>query len=264
MSLRSTTLGHGLAALAFAALIAGCPTGADPDATGDGGALDDGGSPDVASGPGVGSTPDAANSDGAQPLPACGRLTTPCTDGEKCAGAPDCASKTCVGGLCKAAAPADGTKNGDGTDVDCGGSKAPACVDGKACLMKTDCASGVCQAKLCQVPTSSDGVQNGDETGSDCGGTTTAAPKCVAGQGCASNADCSNIKCDAVQKKCLPASHADGIKNLDEQPASTAVERPPASRDARRGRAARRRATARTSPVTWTRSSAVRRRRRTA
>ena len=35
-------------------------------------------------------------------------------------------------------------KNGDETDVDCGGKSAPACDDMKACLVKDDCKSGVC------------------------------------------------------------------------------------------------------------------------
>ena len=30
------------------------------------------------------------------------------------------------------------------------------------------------------------------------------------------DADCDKVKCDTVQKKCLPAAHDDGIKNLDE------------------------------------------------
>ena len=131
---------------AFAALVAGCPTGADSDpSTDDAGTLEDGGpiGNDSALPPG---------SDGAAPPSACSRLTTLCKDGEKCAGAPDCGSKVCFGGVCVAAAPADGTKNGDETDVDCGGSKAPACADGKACVVKSDCTSGVCTANVCQAP----------------------------------------------------------------------------------------------------------------
>lgn len=144
------------------------------------------------------------------------------TEGSDCTVGFDCRSGLCTDGRCAPTAaslnssPTDGVKNGDETDVDCGGSKAPACADAKGCLVKSDCASGVCTAKVCQAPTSKDGVQNGDETGIDCGGSTTSAPKCPAGMGCLTNADCDKIKCDTVQKKCLPASHSDGIKNLDE------------------------------------------------
>ena len=205
MSLRSLTLRHGLAVAACAALIVGCPT-TDATAPGDDGGLTSEAGPL----PGTdGSTPDGSVS-------TCGRLTTPCNSGEKCAGAPDCASAFCFDGLCKTTAPADGVKNGDETDVDCGGSNAPACANLKNCAVKADCTSGVCTNKICQVPTSTDTVQNGDETGVDCGGTTTSAPKCLAGSGCLTNADCDKIKCDTVQKMCLPASHTDGIKNFGE------------------------------------------------
>jgi len=183
-------------AIVFGLLIVGCPTGSDPG-VGNGGAVDPDGSP----GPGV---------DGGSVV-GCGRLTSLCGEGGVCAGAPDCASNVCFGGVCKATAPADGTKNGDETDVDCGGSKSPACADGKGCLAKADCTSGVCTAMICQAPSPTDGVQNGDETGLDCGGSK--APKCGVGLGCRSNADCNALKCDLVQKKCLPASHSDGIKN---------------------------------------------------
>ena len=41
----------------------------------------------------------------------------------------------------------DGVKNGDETDVDCGGSRCALCVAGKACGTVSDCASGlVCTA----------------------------------------------------------------------------------------------------------------------
>jgi len=218
MSLRSLTLRHGLAVAACAALLGGCPTGTDPDlGTEDGGADEASVTPEAGPIPGVDSSvPDSSKPDAAKPPVPCGRLTTLCKDGEKCAGAPDCVSAFCFNGLCKAPAPADGVKNGDETDVDCGGSKAPACDDTKGCLVKGDCKSGVCTTKICQAPTSTDSVQNGDETGVDCGGTTTGAPKCPAGMGCLTSADCDNIKCDTVQKKCLPAAHDDGIKNLDE------------------------------------------------
>ena len=48
---------------------------------------------------------------------------------------------------------ADGIKNGDETDVDCGGS-CPRCATGKTCLRRDDCESAVCDgppgAKTCQ------------------------------------------------------------------------------------------------------------------
>jgi hypothetical protein len=214
MSVRSLSLRSFAATALFAVVVAGCPTGPDaeiPSADAgpvEGGPVDVDGS--VVTGDG-GATNDAADAADAFTPPACGRLTTLCAAGEKCLGSPDCVSKICFGGTCQVPAPADGVKNGDETDIDCGGTKAPACVDGKACLAKTDCTSGVCTTNVCQVPSPTDTVQNGDETGVDCGGSK--APKCPAGSGCLTTADCDQVKCDTVQKKCLPASHSDGIKN---------------------------------------------------
>ncbi len=43
----------------------------------------------------------------------------------------------------------DGEKNGDETDVDCGGT-CTACAGSKACLSNTDCASESCMRSKCQ------------------------------------------------------------------------------------------------------------------
>ncbi len=98
----------------------------------------------------------------------------------------------------------DGKKNGDESDVDCGGTKtgAPRCGTGKGCNVAEDCDSKVCSsAKKCVAPTSTDNVRNGDETDVDCGGTTTGAPKCAAAKACATHADCASDGCDD-QNKC--------------------------------------------------------------
>jgi formylglycine-generating enzyme required for sulfatase activity len=95
--------------------------------------------------------------------------------------------------------PDDGVKNGDETDVDCGGSVAPKCAPGKACLVPADCESAVCAGKVCQEPRPDDGVKNGDETDIDCGGS--AAPKCEIGKGCEVHDDCTSDGC-AYDKRC--------------------------------------------------------------
>jgi hypothetical protein len=190
MTLSLRTRIAGLAFTALAVLVVGCPTASEPEApTDDAGVL-----PDVNSGP------------------PCNRLTTPCPAGEKCEGAPDCTSGLCRDGKCNDIAPADGAKSGDETDVDCGGTHAPACADNKGCLIAADCMSSVCKGGLCQVPSPTDGVKNGDETGLDCGGSK--APKCAPGQGCLVTADCDKVKCDTVQKKCLPPAHDDRKRKL--------------------------------------------------
>jgi len=82
-----------------------------------------------------------------------------------------------------------GAKDGDETDVDCGGASAARCADGKRCQASTDCASGACAADgTCAAPSPTDGVKNGDETDVDCGGST--ATKCAPAKGCKAHADC--------------------------------------------------------------------------
>lgn len=65
----------------------------------------------------------------------------------------------------------DGVKNGNESDVDCGGGGgAPLCANGKSCVSDCDCASGTCQGYLCVAASCTDGVKNGNETDVDCGG----------------------------------------------------------------------------------------------
>ncbi len=137
----------------------------------------------------------------------CGGAAPPCAAGQACNTGGDCISGDCQGNKCTDGPPAradDGKKNGDESDVDCGGksTQAPACADGKTCNVAADCASKVCGAdKKCAVPTGTDQVQNGDESDVDCGGKTTGAPKCAVGKACAKHEDCASDGCDD-QKKC--------------------------------------------------------------
>jgi hypothetical protein len=45
----------------------------------------------------------------------------------------------------------DGVKNGNETDVDCGGGTCPRCATGKTCASRNDCASARCTAGTCQT-----------------------------------------------------------------------------------------------------------------
>lgn len=85
----------------------------------------------------------------------------------------------------------DRIKDGDETDVDCGGS-CQACWDGKACAQPTDCQSASC-AGTCAAASCSDGVRDGFESDIDCGAT---CGKCAAGRVCAGDADCASNSCD--------------------------------------------------------------------
>lgn len=83
----------------------------------------------------------------------------------------------------------DQVKNGDETDIDCGGTCGK-CALNQSCTTAEDCAEGVCAGspKTCQAPTCTDDVRNGDETDVDCGGST--CPACGKGKGCLEASDC--------------------------------------------------------------------------
>ena len=49
----------------------------------------------------------------------------------------------------------DSVKNGNETDVDCGGGTCPKCASGKKCVAASDCSSGMCSGGVCQSTTPS-------------------------------------------------------------------------------------------------------------
>ncbi|MBX3197246.1 MAG: hypothetical protein KF894_03735 [Labilithrix sp.] len=201
-------------AAALVMVVAACASDpAEGSDAGDGGADADVTKPDASADAG-GRLDAGGDADGGSPDAACGRLTTPCAVGAPCEGAPDCETGLCREGTCRAVAPDDGIKNGDETDVDCGGTNAPACADGKGCAAGADCTSLVCTAGVCQAPSPTDEVKNGDETDVDCGGTN--APACADGKSCAAGADCTSLVCHDGSKKCLAPTDSDGVKNGDE------------------------------------------------
>jgi hypothetical protein len=118
-------------------------------------------------------------------------LGTMCTDsgGTVCNGNGSCVAATC----------SDGIKDGNETDVDCGGGTCPPCADTKDCKVGSDCVDKVCSGNplTCQAPTCSDGVQNGQETDVDCGGPTCDAQgkTCALGKRCGTGADCTDDTC---------------------------------------------------------------------
>ncbi len=116
----------------------------------------------------------------------------------------------CSGGTCQAPSCSDGVKNGNETDVDCGGS-CPACPMGDTCGVDTDCQSAVCSAGTCAAPSCIDGVQNEGETGVDCGGP---CPSCSAGMGCHGPADCTSGVCTGGT--CAAPTCSDGVQNQGE------------------------------------------------
>ncbi|MGC4070742.1 MAG: hypothetical protein QM784_40015 [Polyangiaceae bacterium] len=107
-----------------------------------------------------------------------------------------------LGGSRTTAAPSctDKLKNGDETDVDCGGSCETKCAFGKKCAADGDCAVGSCAANVCT--TCSNKTLDGDETDVDCGGS--CSTKCAETQKCKARSDCSTYNCDTTAGVCGP------------------------------------------------------------
>jgi cysteine-rich repeat protein len=63
---------------------------------------------------------------------------------------------------CQAPTCEDQAKNGDETDVDCGGATCPKCQLEAACAAPSDCASGSCSGGLCKVATTCAAIKAGD------------------------------------------------------------------------------------------------------
>ena len=108
-----------------------------------------------------------------------GTECTTCAAGEVCGVDGDCESESCVGSACAsspttspttssptiaptqaptASSCTDNVKNGDETDVDCGGDSCPGCATGEVCAVSGDCGSencdtGVCGLRVTDAPT---------------------------------------------------------------------------------------------------------------
>ncbi|TVQ93296.1 MAG: hypothetical protein EA397_04810 [Deltaproteobacteria bacterium] len=132
------------------------------------------------------------------------------SDGSECAAPEDCDSGVCVEEICAEPTCVDEVRNGDETDVDCGGS-CPPCDDGSDCAAPEDCDSGVCVEEICAEPTCVDEVRNGDETDVDCGGS---CPPCDDGSDCAAPEDCDSGVC--VEEICAEPTCVDEVRNGDE------------------------------------------------
>ncbi len=111
-------------------------------------------------------------------------------------------AKPCEVGACvdRNVAPTcfDRVRNGDETDVDCGGSCEIACGPLRSCSTGDDCQSGSCPSSFpgCTAPTCTDGIKNGLEASVDCGGA--CATKCPRGAVCGYGFDCASNNCSAT------------------------------------------------------------------
>jgi hypothetical protein len=92
-----------------------------------------------------------------------------CGTGMACLVAGDCVDGVCAGGKCAAPTATDGVKNGDESDVDCGGvvTKAPKCAVGKTCKIHADCTTDGCdETGRCALGRSCTLVNGGSTCGS--------------------------------------------------------------------------------------------------
>jgi hypothetical protein len=135
-----------------------------------------------------------------------------CDVDQICVASSDCISEICVAGVCVAATCVDLVKNGDESDVDCGGARCPDCQVGQDCDGPGDCASSSCTNQTCQPPTCFDGIANGTETDKDCGGAN--CQPCAVGKACALSVDCVEKVC--TSSVCAAASCSDGVTNGNE------------------------------------------------
>eukprot|EP01050_Picozoa_sp_SAG11_P015600 SAG11_NODE_2041_length_3888_cov_5.234099_2_plen_447_part_00 len=93
----------------------------------------------------------------------------------------------------------DTVRNGDESDVDCGGSRCDRCADGSACWSNADCGGSA----LCEGSVGGGGrycvscfnnITDGSESGVDCGGAT-CAQRCGIGGACGGDSDCATGFC---------------------------------------------------------------------
>lgn len=126
-------------------------------------------------------------------------------DGATCNSNEDCQSNKCDG-VCISCT--DGNRNGDESDIDCGGSCGK-CAIGQRCNSEDDC-NNFCDANICT--NCSDGIQNGDEAGIDCGGR--CGSNCALESACNTDKDCESYNCAANTCKtieCPDSAHAGDI-----------------------------------------------------
>ena len=134
-----------------------------------------------------------------------------CADGKHCAVGGDCSSGVCNTSttMCAPASCANNGRDGNETDVDCGGGTCPACGVGKMCLAGSDCTSNACDAlsHTCVADQCMDHLADGSETDIDCGGAICSA--CAVGKMCMADTDCTSNACDALSHTCVASQCLD-------------------------------------------------------
>ena len=91
-------------------------------------------------------------------------------------------------------------RNGEETDIDCGGTCGP-CNVGDRCSTTGDCDQSTCDDGRCVPLPCANGVKDGQESDVDCGGDT--CRKCAGGRTCQVAGDCFNGSCVAATQTCF-------------------------------------------------------------
>ena len=159
--------------------------------------------------------------DGNETAVDCGGDTCgPCPDGAGCVRDADCQSKRCgeEDAVCLPEACFNGVRDGNESDVDCGGPGfCQRCPRDAGCAEDSDCASGFCEAEngRCLPKTCGNGLRDAGllESDVDCG---EGCSPCEDGRRCDRNVDCASKICDSEAAACVASSCVDGVQNGNE------------------------------------------------
>jgi hypothetical protein len=143
-----------------------------------------------------------------------GGTCAPCSNHKACQSPSDCQSNNCVALVCTAPPQqcTDTMKDGNETDIDCGGGTCTPCGNGKACQRASDCQSNTCTGLTCAAPPAqcANSMKDANESDVDCGGV---CPACINGRSCVQSTDCQSGSCNAGTCGPPPAGCNDGQKN---------------------------------------------------
>lgn len=149
-----------------------------------------------------------------------------CQDGRTCQSKLNCQSGLCVDETCTSCT--NGYKDGDESDVDCGGSCLQPCLVDESCLDDFDCSTGTCIDNVCAIRLNesilestcldanlsteldvscSDGNLSTLESDVDCGGyfCLKKGKFCTDGKACHGNSDCASGSC--VKDSCVSCTN---------------------------------------------------------
>ena len=136
----------------------------------------------------------------------CGGIcATKCAEGQRCTVPSDCVSGGCDETLavCATASCSDGHRNGDETDVDCGGGSCPQCGEGKGCSQPLDCESHICQmapgctASPCKMECMASSTETSPDGGVADGGS-------LGGKACSDASECDDHN-PCTEDQCVPS-----------------------------------------------------------